>query len=557
MTNRINIIFTALLFIGICSGELFAVGTPAGTVIQSRSRVTFASRTGAYIDTAYSAVLTLTIAQKGAVNITPSSNAFTTLSDSTNVDYAVNIINSGNGTDAAKLTAVSSRGWITQLYRDVNGDGVLQPNEFSAGTITQTPSMSADAFSSIIIRVKVPRNESLNGVKDTSIVSVRSLFDTIGVNTGTYVTTVRTTGIDPANPGLSVNNPSPSAGQQVTYTLTITNNGSVPAQGVTISDLFPNGFTYISGSASVGSVNGSSNPVVWTIGTIAPSQSVTVSVTLQINNGVLPGTILSNHFSVNYTSGNNSYSVLTNSVPVTVTGVLEYGLHIAAFTSAVVKEYGDTVIYRFSVKNTGSFKDVIEISSASSQGLTWKIFRDGDKNGSWGTNDPLLTNTNDSAGVDLDSVAVGDSVRIFALSTIPNKGTDQLKDTLRLIAASSGDHSKSAEASVVTTMNIPLVILNKTVFPAGNHPAGAVISYLLTYSNTGSVAVSNFAVVDTAPEVTEYVKNSVKVNGTGIQDNSGAVSISTDQSNRTVVSVSVGTLSAQSSGTVEFKVKIK
>jgi uncharacterized repeat protein (TIGR01451 family) len=194
--------------------------------------------------------------------------------------------------------------------------------------------MSADAFTAYIVRVKVPRNESLNGAKDSTTFTARSVFDTTRSNTALYMTTVRTTSIDPENPGLTVNTPSPSAGQQVIYTFTLTNNGTVPASNVTISDLFPNGFTFISGSASIGSVNGTSNPVLWTIGTIAPTQSVTVSVTLQVNNGVLPGTILSNQFSVNYTSGSNTYSVRSNAVSVTVTGVLEYGVQIVPFTSS-------------------------------------------------------------------------------------------------------------------------------------------------------------------------------------------------------------------------------
>lgn len=556
MMNRTKIFFAAALIL-LCAVELFAAGTPAGTVIQSRSRVTFASRTGAYVDTAYSAILTITIAQKGAVNITPSTNAQSTASDSTNADYAVNVINSGNGTDAARLSARSSHGWVTQIFRDANTDGILQPNELTAGPVSQTVSMSADAFTAYIVRVKVPRNESLNGAKDSTTFTARSVFDTTRSNTALYITTVRTTSIDPENPGLTVNTPSPSAGQQVIYTFTLTNNGTVPASNVTISDLFPNGFTFISGSSSIGSVNGTANPVLWTIGTIAPTQSVTVTVTLQVNNGVLPGTILSNQFSVNYTSGSNNYSVSSNAVPVTVTGVLEYGVQIVPFNSSSVKELGDTVAYRFSVRNSGSFKDVIEISTTSSQGLTWKVYRDGNNNGNWDNTDPLLTNTNDSAGVDLDSVAVTDSVRIFSVSTVTNNGADQLKDSLRVTAASSGDHSKSVHTTVVTTMNIPLVTLSKTAFPAGNQPAGSVISYLITYNNAGSVSVNNFAVVDTAPEVTDYIKNSVKVNGTGVQDNSGPVTVSTDQSNRTVVSVSIGTLSAKSSGTVEFKVKIK
>ncbi|MFZ4619611.1 MAG: DUF11 domain-containing protein [Bacteroidota bacterium] len=556
MTTRSKIFIIGSLLALTVAG-LFASGTPAGTVIQSRSRVTFASRSGAYVDTAYSAVLTITIAQKGAINITPVTNAVSTASDSTNADYAVNVINSGNGSDAVKLSAVSSRGWTTQIFRDANADGILQPNEIASGTIAQTLSMIADAQSAVIIRVKVPRNESLNGAKDTTAFLARSNFDTAQTNTGKYITTVRTTGLDPVNPGLTVNDPSPASGQQVIYSFTITNNGTVSANNVNISNLFPAGLSFVSGSTSIGSVNGTSNPVLWTIGTLAPAQSVTVTVTFLVNNGILPGTILSNSFGVTYTSGANNYALQSNSVPVTVTGVLEYGIQIVPFTTSSVKELADTVTYRFKIRNSGSFKDVIELAHTSSQNIAWKFFRDGNNNSVWDKSDPLLVNTNDSAGVDLDSVAVGDSVRVFALSVIPKKDEDQLKDSLRVTAASAGDHSKSVNTVVVTTLNVPVIALEKTAFPAGNQPAGSVINYLITYRNTGSVSVSGFSVVDTTPDATKYVQNSVKVNGISESDNNGNVQVTSDQSNNSVITVSVGTLSARSSGTVEFKVKIK
>ncbi len=556
MTNLSKIIFISAL-LTVSAAELFAAGTPAGTVIQSRSRVTFTSRSGGYIDTAYSAVLTITIAQKGAVNITPASNAFFSASDSSNVDYAVNVVNSGNGSDNAKVSASSSRGWVTQIFSDVNKDGVLSPGELSAGTIGQTVSIAADGQSAIIIRVKIPRSESLNGSKDTTTLTARSLFDSVQTNTGKYITTVRTAGIDPLNPGLQVNNPTPPAGQQVIYTFTITNNGNVSANNITISNQFPNGLTFVSGSTTAGVVNGSANPVLWTIGTLAPSQSVTVTVTFLVNIGVLPGTILTNQFGMNYSTGSNNYSVRSNSLPVTVSGVLEYGVQIVPYTSSAVKDAGDTLAYRFKITNSGVFKEVVELSSSSTRNLPWKLFRDGNNNNIWDLSDPLLKNTNDSAGVDLDSVAVGDSVRVFAMSIVPNLGADQLKDSLRIVATSTGDHAKSGSTVFATLMNAPVVVLNKSVLPAGNQIAGSVISYIIGYSNLGSVAVNNFSIVDTTPNVTRYVQNSVKVNGIAVADNVGGVSLASDQSNNTVVTVSIGTLSAKSSGSIEFKVKIK
>ncbi len=550
-------IFLALLAVLLAASDAFAAGTPAGTVIQSRSRVTFSSRTGAAVDTAYSAVLTITVGQKSAVNITPATNAFLTSSDSTNVDYPVNIINSGNGTDAAKLTAVSSRGWGTAVYNDANGDGILQPNELSAGSISQTLSMAADAQRSVIIRIFVPRNESLNGAKDTTSLTARSLFDTTRSNTGRYITTVRTTGFDPLTPGLTVNNPTPSAGQQITYSFTLTNNGTVAATGISISDLVPAGLTFVSGSASLGTVNGSSNPVLWTIGTLSPSQSVTVTVTFTVNNGITPGTVIPNRFTVSYSSGTNNYSVQTNLVTVTVTGVLEYGVQIIPYSVSQSKEMGDSLFYRYSVKNTGAFKDVVELSAVSNLNFAWKLYRDANNNGNWDITDPQLSNSNDSSGVDSDSLAVGDSLRIFARTLIPLVSQDQMRDSLRVTAASAGDHAKTSGTVSVTTISAPVVTLQKTTLPAGDQPAGSVISYLITYNNEGSVAVNDFAIVDTTPEVTKYIPNSVKVNGIARSDNTGGVVISSDGSNNTVVTVSIGTLSAKSTGTVEFKVKIK
>ena len=541
---------------GLFSG-LFAAGTPAGTVLQSRSMATYTSQSGSRIDTVYSAYVVVTVAQKAALNISPAGNAQSTQSDSTTAEYPFNVINSGNGNDRAKLSALSSKGWIAQLYADVNGDGFLQAGEVNAGTISQSALMAADGLFPVILRVKVPRGESLNGIKDTVTVTVKSLFDSSKSNSGKYVTTVRTSGFDPFSPGLSVNNSIPAAGQQVIYTFSLTNNGTAPANNISIYDVIPGGCTFISGTASIGSLNGSANPVVWNIGTLNPSQSVTVTLTIQLSAGFTPGTVIANQFGMNYSVASNAYSVSSNSVSVTVSGKLEYGIQVIPMFTSLTKEPSDTAWYRYRVRNTGSFKDLIELSTASSQNIVWKLYRDGNNNGVWDAADPALTNTNDSAGVDVDSVAVGDSVRVFAMARLPRLEMDQVKDSLQFFAASAGDHRKSDNVVVVTTMNVPVVAINKSVFPIGNQPAGSVITYTISYSNTGNAAVKDFSIVDVTPNETKYVPNSVKVNGLSVSDNSGGVSVATDQSNNSVIAVSVGALSANANGSVEFKVKIK
>jgi uncharacterized membrane protein len=124
----------------------FAVGTPAGTVIQSRSKVVYTTASGSVSDTVYSNIVSITVAQVAALNITPASNAATTTSDSVYVSYPLTITNSGNGTDQFNLSSTSSKGWTRSFYFDANGNSVLDAAEITAGAIEQTPAnIPADA----------------------------------------------------------------------------------------------------------------------------------------------------------------------------------------------------------------------------------------------------------------------------------------------------------------------------------------------------------------------------------------------------------------------------
>ncbi len=123
-------IWAALLGIvvmGVTINNAFASGTPAGTVVSSRSRVIYTTASGANSDTLYSNSVSFTVAQIAAVNRTPVTNSATTTSDSVNVDYAMSIINSGNGTDHFNLAMNSTKGWTVTCYYDANGDGILEP----------------------------------------------------------------------------------------------------------------------------------------------------------------------------------------------------------------------------------------------------------------------------------------------------------------------------------------------------------------------------------------------------------------------------------------------
>lgn len=556
MKNISITILAMLLFAGALT-EIYAAGTPAGTVIQTRSRATYTTASGAQSDTVYSQYVVITVKQIASFNITPVSDARSSVSDSSFVDYPVTITNSGNGSDRGNVQSTSSRGWVTQIFFDANGDGILQAGELAAGAVTQTSVLAADVQWKGLVRVTIPRDESLVNEKDTTTVVVRSNFDNAKTNTGKYITTVLSVDVRSVTAGLTVNNPVPNAGSTIIYTLTFTNNGTNSATGVSVANLLPASLVFVSGTASQGTVNGSGNPVLWNIGTINPGGTVTITVTVTVNGTAPIGSQITNSMVVSYTSGVNNYSIGSNQVQVTVGGVLSYGVALTRYNSALTKEATDTAVYRYKVQNTGSFKDVIELSSTSSRNFSWNFFKDSNNNSILDASDAALTNTNGAGGIDVDSVAAGDSVRVFARAIIPRLTTDLAKDTLTVTGISSGDGSKTGAAVTVTTINVPVVAMSKSVFPVGSQPAGSIMTYTIAFNNTGSASVANFSVVDTTPPETDYVPNSVKVNGNPVGDNASSLSLTNDTSNNKVITVNIGTLAAQASGSVEFKVKIK
>lgn len=81
----------------------------------------------------------------------------------------------------------------------------------------------------------------------------------------------------------TVDNPTPQVGENVVYTLTITNNGPSTATALQIEDVLPAGVTYVSSSASQGAYDNTQG--LWFIGAIFDSQTVTLAITASVDAG--------------------------------------------------------------------------------------------------------------------------------------------------------------------------------------------------------------------------------------------------------------------------------
>ncbi|WP_417353669.1 gliding motility-associated C-terminal domain-containing protein [Flavobacterium alkalisoli] len=79
----------------------------------------------------------------------------------------------------------------------------------------------------------------------------------------------------------TVNNATPLVGTNITFTVTVSNDGPQDATGVTVTDLLPTGYTFVSSTATIGAYNDVTG--LWTVGSIATGSFETLQLTATVN----------------------------------------------------------------------------------------------------------------------------------------------------------------------------------------------------------------------------------------------------------------------------------
>ena len=81
----------------------------------------------------------------------------------------------------------------------------------------------------------------------------------------------------------SVNNGTPAAGQNITFTLTLSNAGPQTATGVNVLDPLPSGLTFVSSTPSVGTY--SSTTGIWNVGSLNSGSNATLQIVATVSSG--------------------------------------------------------------------------------------------------------------------------------------------------------------------------------------------------------------------------------------------------------------------------------
>lgn len=86
-----------------------------------------------------------------------------------------------------------------------------------------------------------------------------------------------------------VDDPTPAEGQEVTFTITVTNQGPDDAEGVVVSDVLPSGLTYAGHSASRGTYDAATGR--WNVGDLADDASATLTLRATVDPGTAGRTL--------------------------------------------------------------------------------------------------------------------------------------------------------------------------------------------------------------------------------------------------------------------------
>ncbi|MEA1965036.1 MAG: hypothetical protein U9O41_07930 [Candidatus Aerophobetes bacterium] len=388
--------------------------------------------------------------------------------------YNITVTNSGNA-DATGVSVVDDYNETILTITDAGG-GVD-----NGDTITWDGGITIPAAGSVSYAVTAKVASPLdNGIK---------LFNTVSVDCdqGVTASTTEITTVHSA-PLLMItkdDRPDPvKPGETLTYTLTYQNTGNEVAHDVVIADYLPADVTYISAS---GTLSFSDRTLTWDIGDLSPQvgeQTLTINVT--VNSPLPDGTTLENTANIWCSQDVGSYiteSTTVHSAPL---------LMITKDDRPDPVKPGETLTYTLIYENTGN-------AVAHNVVITETY----DPNVTFSSASPLPdSGTNNTWTIPSLSPTDGQQTITIEVSVISPLADGTILNNYVTISCAEGVSDDDSEGTIINSEAI--LILSKADYP-DPVPAGNLLTYTLTYQNTGTATTTGTVITDTLPNEVTYV----------------------------------------------------
>lgn len=308
-------------------------------------------------------------------------------------------------------------------------------------------------------------------------------------------------------------------GDILTYTIELTNTGNATANNIILTDTIPNDTTFILDSVKIDTVSTSFNPEMGiNIETISPGQTITVRFDVIIDTLPDPNPILNESTVIfNFTIDPSTPSGEIGSANSNAVNTFVANANLSPLEKLVNKSFaqvGDTLIYTILLKNTGNVTANNIILSDTIPNDTTFVPGSTMVNG-------ILNTSNPENGINVGSLAPNQITTVtfnVVVNTLPDPNPIPNSATANFVftvdpsipnSASGSSNSNTVNTFIaIATINSPKKFVDKEfdTFPT-------ILTYTIELKNTGNVTANNVVLTDTIPNDTEFVANSVRVNG--------------------------------------------
>ncbi|MBB2149313.1 T9SS type B sorting domain-containing protein [Pedobacter gandavensis] len=462
-------------FSGTLSNTAIATPSETGGVASSSTVTTQVSRTPI-----------LTITKIGAA----------TLVAGQQVTYVVTVTNTSTADAKALVITDAVPAELSNVVWSTSTQGtasVIGTGNGTSNAISVTGNLPAGAANKIVINISGTLSAGFSG-------SLANTATATPAEPGTLVKSATSTGQAVRQPALSILKTGPAtitAGNQITYTITVANSGVSDAVDLVIADIVPSSIKNVTWTTAIGGA------AVIDLGATGIGNNLSVTgdipagaankITLTVRGTVDPsfnGSIVN---TATATPTENAATPVSSSVTTTATRTPELSITKTGPAALVA---GQNITYTITVNNfsTSDAKALVIADQvpATIAGVSWSAVTGGTAliNGTvTGSGNAISLNADLPAGA-------GNTITLTVKGIVASSFSGTLSNTATATPAEPGTVAKSA-TSTSTISRIPVLAIQKTG-PA-TISAGQQINYTLTIGNGGTSDATNATITDAIP----------------------------------------------------------
>ena len=296
--------------------------------------------------------------------------------------------------------------------------------------------------------------------------------------------------------------------------------------------------------------------------------------------GVSAGTLIQNTASATYTSGASGGTVSSNTVTIKVDELLNVA--VAGLTTTPATAGQTSAVLEYSVTNTGNGPEAFKLTANPAvagnafDATVQSVVVDSNGNGVYDPGvDQIL-----APGASTPIIAADGSLKVFVIVSLPSGAADGQTSQVQLTADAAtgtgtpgtvfagqgdgggdavvGSTGASANANDALIASLATVALVKSAVIAdpfgGSQPVpGAVVTYTMTASVSGTGQAAGLHVTDVIPTGTTYQPGTLTLDAVALTDTNDT---DAGQASSSGIDVDLGTVNGGASKVVKFKVKI-